>query len=292
VIVTGSNTGLGFRTAAAFAAAGAEVVLAVRSDARGNAARDRITASAPGSAVRVSLVDLADLASVRDFVERERDRGSLDVLVANAGVMLVPRRELTVDGFERHMGTNHLGHAALILGLLPALEAASGRVVVVGSLAHWFSRGLRPDLGTAGRYTPMGAYADAKLAGLLFAGELGRRLAADSSGVTVLAAHPGWSATELVERADHPGPMVRMSRWSTHLLGSSPTAGAAPIVAAADPDGPWSGGDYVGPRWALRGRPGRARLSPAARNREAARRLFERTLDLTDSRGWSPGARA
>ena len=282
VIVTGSNTGLGFQTAQAFAAAGGEVVLAVRSLVRGQAAADRIRTQVPGASIRVSQVDLADLASVSEFVARERQTGPLDVLVANAGVMLVPQREFTADGFERHMGTNHLGHAALILGLLPTLSAApAARVVIVGSIAHWFTRGLDPDLNTTGPYTPMGAYADSKLAGSLFAQELGRRLDAGSgSTVSVVAAHPGWCATEPTERDDHPGWGVRVSRWTTQVLGSTPPEGAAPIIAAASDPGLRSG-TYLGPRWALRGRPHQARFSPAAGNRDSAKWLFDRTLQLT-----------
>lgn len=304
MIVTGSNTGLGFQTALAFAAGGAGVVLAVRSVERGEAAAGQILARIPDAAVRVSEVDLADLASVAAFVDRERLAGPLDVLVANAGVMLVPQREFTVDGFERHMGTNHLGHAAMILGLLPTLSAApAARVVIVGSIAHWFSRGLHPDLNATSRYTPMGAYADSKLAGLLFARELGQRLSSGTgsavghragsavgagqragsalgASVSVVAAHPGWCATEVVERDDRPGLGVRLSRWATQILGSAPPEGAAPIVAAAAAPG-LAGGSYLGPRWGLRGRPHAARISPAARDRESAAWLFERTLELT-----------
>jgi NAD(P)-dependent dehydrogenase (short-subunit alcohol dehydrogenase family) len=283
-IVTGSNTGLGFQAARAFAAAGAEVVMAVRSAERGGAAAERIRVTVPGADVRVSELDLADLSSVAGFVDRERGNGPVDVLVANAGVMLVPQRGFTADGFESHMGINHLGHAALILGMLPALSAArSARVVIVGSLAHWFSRGLHPDLNTTGAYTPMGAYADSKLAGSLFAQELGRRLSAGSgSSVTVVGAHPGWCATEVSERDDHPGMGVRLSRWTTQVLGSTPPQGAAPVVRAAiDPGLP--SGSYLGPRWGLRGDPHDARLSPAARDRDAAAWLFDRTLELTGS---------
>jgi NAD(P)-dependent dehydrogenase (short-subunit alcohol dehydrogenase family) len=283
VIVTGANTGLGFQTALAFAGAGAEVVLAVRNVARGEAAAERIRQRVPSAALRVSEIDLADLRSVRSFTNREGRVGMPDVLVANAGVMLVPARQFTADGFEMHMGVNHIGHAALILGLLPAMsEGSAGRIVVVGSTAHWFTRGLDDDLGTTGRYTPMGAYANSKLAGTLFMRELDRRLAPSGSKVRVVGAHPGWCATEVVERDDHPGSMVRLSRWFTQALGSSPPQGARPLIAAAsDPD--LTGGSYLGPRWALRGAAHQAHLSPAARNRESARRLFDRTLELTGS---------
>ena len=223
----------------------------------------------PSAALRVSEVDLADLRSVGSFTDRERRVGPLHVLVANAGVMLVPARQFTADGFEMHMGVNHIGHAALILGLLPVMsEGSAGRIVVVGSTAHWFTLRLDDDLGTTGPYTPMGAYANSKLAGTLFMCELDRRLGASGSRVRAVGAHPGWCATEVLDRDDHPGGMVRLSRWFTQALGSSPPQGARPLIAAAsDPD--LAGGSYLGPRWALRGAPHRliSARRPATVNR-------------------------
>jgi NAD(P)-dependent dehydrogenase (short-subunit alcohol dehydrogenase family) len=284
-IVTGANTGLGFQTAQALADAGAEVVLAVRSASRGQAAADRIRAVVPSASIRVSELDLADLASVRAFVGQEGARGAVDVLVNNAGVMLVPERRLTADGFELHLGVNHLGHAALTIGLLPALASApAGRVVAVGSIAHWFRGRVTGDLGLgdprlAGRYVPMRAYAASKLAEMQFALELDRRLRSAGTGVTVVAAHPGWCATEAYDRDDKPGPMVRASRWATQVLGSAPAEGARALVAAAaDPTA--AAGDYLGPRWLVRGAPHRALLSPRARDRTAGKMLFDQSLAL------------
>jgi NAD(P)-dependent dehydrogenase (short-subunit alcohol dehydrogenase family) len=283
-IVTGANTGLGFRTALALAGAGAEVVLAVRSPERGGAAAERIRAEVPGAEPRVSLVDLADLRSVRAFAEREAAGGPLDILVNNAGVMLVPQREFTADGFEKHMGVNHLGHVLLTAGLLPALSAApAGRVVSVTSLAYLFAGRLDRSLGLQGRYRPMAAYGQSKLAALLFAGELDRRLGASGSSVVSLAAHPGWSATELFDRDDRPGPFVRLSRWATQLLGSSPEAGARPQVrAAAAVDVPRGG--LVGPSLLVYGRPRRTRIGRAARDSTDAAWLWDRSVELTGAR--------
>ena len=310
-IVTGANTGLGFQTALALARAGAEVVLAVRSSGRGEAAAARIRHEIPDASVRVSELDLADLASVRAFAARERSAGPLDLLVNNAGVMLVPQRRFTADGFEMHMGVNHLGHAALTLLLLPALLRASpgfrasldprapsdvgaspgfraslertvagGRVVVVGSAAHVIARPLDAGLGTTGRYRPMAAYAASKLAGLLFAFELDRRLRLAGAPVTALAAHPGWTATELMDRDDAPGPFVRLSRWATQVMGSAPQTAAASVLRAATDQG-LAGGAYLGPTGLLRGRPHRARPSRRARDQTAARWLFDLTAERT-----------
>ncbi len=287
-VVTGANTGLGFQTALSLATAGAQVVLAVRNRSRGEAAAQRITSAVPAARLRVSELDLADLSSVRAFAIREVAAGPLDVLVNNAGVMLVPRREFTADGFEKHMGVNHLGHFALTLGLLPALATApAARVVSVSSIAHRFARSLDHTLSMTGTYRPMGAYAQSKLAMVLFCQELDRRLRAAGSPVISLAAHPGWSATELFDRDDKPGPFVRLSRWATQVLGSSPEGGARPQVYAAAAPGV-SAGSYLGPRLLLRGGPHRARLSGAARDVEAAAWLWDRSAELTGGQAEIP----
>ncbi len=156
VVVTGANTGLGYQTSLALASAGAEVVMAVRDLDRGQAAAQAIRDQIEDAKLRVIHLDLADLASVRDFAESEAATGPLDLLVNNAGLMLVPRRELTRDGFEMQMGVNHLGHFALTAGLLPALlQAPAGRVVSVTSIAARRSRSLDHGMGLVGNYTPM-----------------------------------------------------------------------------------------------------------------------------------------
>ncbi len=196
VIVTGANTGLGYQTALALAAAGAEVVMAVRDLDRGQAAAQRIRDEVDDAKLRIIHLDLADLASVHDFAATEAAAGPVDLLVNNAGLMLVPSRVLTRDGFESQMGVNHLGHFALTAGLLPALlQAEAGRVVSVTSIAARRARSLDHGLGLTGDYTPMGAYSQSKLAVALFAEELDRRLRATGARVTSVLAHPGWSAT-------------------------------------------------------------------------------------------------
>ena len=278
-IVTGANTGLGYRTALELARAGVGVILAVRSPERGADAAERIIADVPTADLRVARLDLGDLVSVRSFVADELDAGPLDLLVANAGVMLVPRREFTTDGFEMHMGVNHLGHYALTVGLLPALLAVPApRVVVVSSLAHWRATKLDPSLSVAGKYSPMGAYGQSKLANLLFVAELHRRYR--SHGLRAVAAHPGWSATELLERDDDPGFTTKLSRQATQILGSSPEAGARPqIFAALDPS--INGGEFIGPSFAVRGRPRPGPRSRAARDEGNARWLWDISAEQT-----------
>ncbi len=254
-VVTGANTGVGFMTARALAAAGAEVVLAVRDLDRGQAAAQRIRAEVPDARLRVLHLDLADLSSVHDFAQEQNTAGPLDILVNNAGVMLVPRPERTRDGFELHMGVNHLGHFALTGSLWPVLAAApAARVVSVSSLAARNSGGLDHRLGEVDDYTPMAAYAQSKLAVAIFAEELDRRAKAAGSPVTAVVAHPGWSATAVDQPDDSPGLRVRFARRATAMLGSAPAHGAAPIVHAAT-DPALTGGELVGPRYLVRGKP-------------------------------------
>ncbi len=281
IVVTGANTGLGFRSALTFARSGADVVLAVRNVDKGAAAAERITTDTPTAKVRVEQLDLADLASIRSFGAAEAVRGPVDVLLNNAGVMLVPQRETTADGFELHMGTNHLGHVLLTAELMPALVAApAGRVVSVSSIAHRSAGGLDQGLGLTGRYSPMGAYGQSKLAVLLFGLELNRRLRAGGSAVTSLIAHPGWSATELLDRDDHPGPIVWVSRKATAILGSSAAEGARSQIAASV-DRSLPGGSFVGPAYVLLGHPHQASISSVASDRIAARWLWDVSNGLT-----------
>lgn len=280
-VVTGANTGLGFQTALALAGAGAELVMGVRDLDRGQAAAQAIRAEFPEAAVRVVHLDLASLASVRTFAAAEATNGPLDMLVNNAGLMVVPQRDFTGDGFESQLGVNHLGHYALTAGLLPALsQAPAGRVVSVTSLAARKARSLDHGLGLAGDYSPMDAYSQSKLAVALFAVELDRRLRAAGSPVTSVLAHPGWSATAVGQPDDDPGWSVRVARRSTALLGSTPRAGAQSLVVAATaPD--VTGGSLIEPRFLLRGRPRSGSLPAAARDPAAAEWLWAESARLT-----------
>ena len=289
-VVTGANSGLGYQSALALAAAGASVTMAVRDLDRGQVAAQRIRAEVPSARLRVVHLDLSRLASIADFTAREGGQEPIDILINNAGVMLAPERRLTTDGFELQMGVNHLGHFAVTAGLLPALTAGStpddpARVVSVTSLAARSARRLDRDLGLTGEYTPMGGYAQSKLAVALFAAELDRRCAAAGVPVVSVLAHPGWSATAERQPDDDAGVRVRLARKATAVLGSAPQSGARSQVAAAtDPE--LTGGELVGPRWLARGRPQSAEPPSSLQDRSDAAWLWQRSVELT---GFDPG---
>ncbi|GAB2866282.1 oxidoreductase [Actinocorallia aurea] len=280
-IVTGANSGIGLKTALELARHGAYTVLACRSKERGEAAVAAIGAAVPGARVSLAIVDLADLSSVRTFAG-EQAREPLDLLVNNGGVMAIPRA-LTVDGFERQFGTNHLGHFALTGLLLPALLRREGaRVVTVTSLMANAARGLDfTDLQGERRYSKWLAYGRAKLANLVFAKELDRRV----PGVASLAAHPGYADTELTANsAKSSGSRAEAVTYTLgRILAQSGAAGALPTLrAATDPAA--RGGECYGPRLMARGAPVRTALHPRGDDTEYGRRLWEVSEDLTGVR--------
>jgi NAD(P)-dependent dehydrogenase (short-subunit alcohol dehydrogenase family) len=271
-VVTGANSGLGIATVEALAGAGAHVVLAVRDLKRGEAAASGVRGS-----VEVRRLDLADLASVREFAAGWR--GGLDLLVNNAGVMNVPE-SATKDGFEMQFGTNHLGHFALTNLLLPHI---TDRVVTVSSGAHKMPGTPRihfDNLNLTGEYAPITAYSQSKLANLLFTLELQRRLADSGSSVRALAAHPGWAATNL---QSHDGSALRrvFMQVGNRFVAQDNKAGALPTLYAAVQDLP--GASYVGPDGLgeMRGAPTLVGRSPAASNPATARRLWTVSEELT-----------
>ncbi|MFI9341180.1 oxidoreductase [Streptomyces sp. NPDC052773] len=274
-VVTGANSGIGRVAARELARAGAHVVYAVRDEERGRAA-----AAEAGGRTEVRRLDLADLASVREFAERWEER-PVDVLINNAGVMMLPRRR-TRDGFEMQFGTNHLGHFALTNLLLPYV---TDRVVTVASAMHRGGYGVIrfDDLDLTSGYTPVRAYAQSKLANLLFTLELQRRLAETGSPVRALAAHPGYAATNLQSHA-----ASRVSRLAmalgNRLFAQDDAAGALPTLYAAVEDIP--GGSYAGPDGlaGMRGAPTLVGRSAAASDPVAARRLWEVSEELTGVR--------
>jgi NAD(P)-dependent dehydrogenase (short-subunit alcohol dehydrogenase family) len=283
-VVTGANSGLGFETTRALAAAGATVVMACRSRDRAERARDDVAASVPGADLELVELDLADLDSVAAAAETVRERhDELDLLVNNAGLMAIPRRE-TADGFEMQFGVNHLGHFALTGHLLDLLRAAEGRVVTVSSGAHRTGEIDFEDLNHEDSYGKWEAYGQSKLANLLFAFELQRRLDAADVPVESVAAHPGWAATELQRK----GPEMEGSRVKAAVMnaanavfGQSAADGARPIVHAATADVEPAG--YYGPGgfMEMRGAPTRVEPKPKARDETVARRLWERSEELT-----------
>jgi NAD(P)-dependent dehydrogenase (short-subunit alcohol dehydrogenase family) len=273
-IVTGANSGIGYHTALALARAGADVVIGCRDPARGDEAA-RALQGASGGRVEAHPLDLADLASVRAFVARfTAERPRLDLLVNNAGVMALPRRETTADGFERQFGTNHLGHFALTGLLWPALRRSpAARVVSVSSMMAFTVRLDLDDLQSERRYRPLTTYSRTKLANLYFMLELGRR--ARGTAVRSLAAHPGAAITNLQRHA---------YAASIRLIGQSAAAGALPsLYAATAPD--IRSGDYYGPRWfGAWGAPHPARIPGRARDESIAARLWDLSEQLTDVR--------
>jgi NAD(P)-dependent dehydrogenase (short-subunit alcohol dehydrogenase family) len=275
-VVTGANSGIGRITARELAAAGATVLLAVRDTDRGAAAAAGIVAAVPGARLEVRRLDLADLGSVHRFAQQfAAEHDALDLLVDNAGVMAVPRRTTTADGFETQFGTNHLGHFALTGLLLPPLLAAPRpRVVTVTSTLHTLGRIDFDDLHGERRYRRYGAYAQSKLANLLFAAELDRRAKAAGTGLTSVAAHPGYSATNL-QMAGQGAPTRIMMTGLNALVATSAEAGARSVLCAATLPG-LPGGVLIGPRrlGGYRGTPGTGTPHRRARDPETAARLW------------------
>ena len=275
-VVTGATGGLGYETALALAKAGSEVILTGRDDQKGRSALEKIRREVTGVRATYERLDLASLASIADFAQRMQARQSLDLLINNAGVMALPRRQTTADGFEMQFGTNHLGHFALTARLMPLLRRASGpRVVSVSSLAHRTGSIDFDDLQGARVYSPWKAYGQSKLACLMFALELQRR--SDAAGWNLLsnAAHPGFARTNLF--ASGPGGLVSVATgFAAPFFGHSAADGARPILfAATSPEA--RPGAYYGPGGfsELRGAPAPALIMPQARDAATAARLWE-----------------
>ena len=281
-VVTGANSGLGLVTTRELARAGAQVVLACRNTDKGEAAAAGIRADVPEARIDVIALDLANLAFVHEFAQRFRsDHDTLDLLINNAGVMAPPRRE-TADGFELQFGTNHLGHFALTAQLIEAMAGQGDpRVVTVSSGGHRMGRIDFDNLQRTKGYHRWGAYGQSKLANLLFAFELDRRLRAAGSPIRSVAAHPGYAATNLQTAAP---PLVDrlVMKVSNRLIAQSAEMGALPQLYAATYPG-LEGGTYVGPDGIgeQRGYPEPVGSSGRARDEEVARRLWEVSEELT-----------
>ncbi|MBN8988251.1 MAG: SDR family oxidoreductase [Rhizobiales bacterium] len=282
VVVTGATGGLGYETALALAKAGADVILTGRDDRKGQSAIEKISRDVSGARIIFESLDLANLASVAGFAQRMQARPSLDLLINNAGVMALPRRQTTADGFEMQFGTNHLGHFALTARLMPLLRRASGpRIVSVSSLAHRTGFIDFSDLQGERVYAPWKAYGQSKLATLMFALELQRR--SDAAGWNLIsnAAHPGFARTNLF--AGGPGGLVSLATdFAAPFFGHSAADGARPILFAAT-SGEAKPGAYYGPGGLgeLRGAPARALIMPQARDAATAAKLWEVSEKLT-----------
>lgn len=289
IVVTGGNSGIGFEAARELARKRAHVILACRDLGKARDAIGQIQALLPSASLEPMQLDLASLESVHRFARDFAAKGvPLDVLCNNAGVMALPYRK-TAEGFEMQLGTNHLGHFALTGLLLERLLAApAARVVNVSSTAHKMGRMNFDDLHGERRYAKWIAYAQSKLANLLFSYELQRRLAAAGARAISLACHPGYSATNL----QAVGPQMEGSRLGAALMdvgnrlfSQTAAMGALPtLYAATSPDA--HGGDYIGPDGLFENWGHPKKVSPVARAEDpaAAKRLWEISEQLTSVR--------
>ncbi len=285
-VITGATGGLGFETALALAGAGATVILTGRNDAKGRNALERVRAHYPNTDISYERLDLASLASVAEFVGRFNARhASLDLLVNNAGVMALPTRQTTQDGFEMQFGTNYLGHYALTARLLPQLRRGHrSRVVNLSSGAHRWGGIHFDDLQGKRAYRPWSAYCQSKLAMLLFAIELQRRSDAAGWGLTSLAAHPGWARTDLVANGLGTGGFLWQvgKRALETCFSQSAAEGALPTLFAATSSEAQPGG-YYGPNgfYELKGPPVPAEIMPRAKDAAVAATLWDISAPLT-----------
>jgi NAD(P)-dependent dehydrogenase (short-subunit alcohol dehydrogenase family) len=280
-VITGANTGLGYETAAALADHGAHVVLAVRNLDKGKDAAARITALSPGAEVALQELDLTSLDSIRAAAEQLRsEHDRIDLLINNAGVMYTPK-STTKDGFELQFGTNHLGHFAFTGLLLDRLLPVAGsRVMTVSSVGHRIRADIHfGDLQWEHSYSRVAAYGQAKLANLLFTYELQRRLAPGGTTIAV-AAHPGFSDTELMRNM--PAPLVSAFERVAPLVAQDPAMGALPSLRAAT-DPAVVGGQYFGPDGfaQTRGYPKVVASSKKSHDVDLQRRLWAVSQELT-----------
>lgn len=286
IVVTGANSGIGLEATRELARNGATVIMACRSTERGQDAARDVRADVPDATLRVEACDLGDLESIHAFADRLGDE-ALDVLIDNAGVMAIPRSE-TADGFETQFGVNHLGHFALTGLLLENFhphDASESRIVTVSSGIHERGEIDFEDLQSERSYDPWDAYAQSKLANVLFAYELERRLLTADANAKSMAVHPGYANTQLQFR----GPEQRGSRlrkaamWVMNTaLAQSAAMGALPMLyAATAPEA--EGGAYYGPGGVMnmRGTPERQASSDRSYDEETARRLWAASSDLT-----------
>jgi len=290
VLITGANSGIGFEAALELARHGAEIILPARTLAKANDAIARIRAQVPNALLTPETLDLADLSSVRAFATRIIDRfpgQSLDLLINNAGVMAVPQRELTPDGFERQIATNYLGPFALTALLYNSIKQQTGsRIVTVSSGVSNQGRIEFDNLQSEKKYSPMfGAYSQSKLADLVFQQELQRRLTAAGSPILSTGGHPGYAITNL--QTSGPGDklpfIMRVAEFILKPLASQDAArGALPTLFAAVASEAAPGG-YYGPSGfqELKGYPVPAKIAPSAKDAALAARLWSETERLT-----------
>lgn len=281
-VVTGANTGIGYETALGLAQKNMTVVLACRDLTKAEAAKTKILKAVPSASIDIIQLDLSQLASVKAFAEQYRKAYSrLDVLVNNAGIMAPPFSQ-TEDGFERQFAVNHLGHfllTSLLLDLMP--DTPDSRVVSLSSNAHKMGQINFADLQSTQSYSSMGAYAQSKLACLMFADELQHRLTRQNKRILSVCAHPGGSETELGRHLSKTVAFV-LRLLLVPLVTHPPAEAALPtLYAALGSD--VHGGDYFGPQGFLEmsGKPGRATRSPDSQNQDVAAKLWSISEELT-----------
>lgn len=285
-LVTGATSGIGLETARMLASAGAHVILAGRNVEKGANAVQSIAASGLRGTVSFECFDMADQASIAGAADRLRaTHARIDLLINNAGVMMPPQRKTTADGFELQIGTNHLGHFALTGRLLPLLQAGQARIVTVSSNAARSGRINFEDLQSERRYAPWAAYAQSKLANLLFMRRLQQLSEQHKWGLHCVAAHPGLAATGLVSSGMGEGLMARIANRFNGLLAQSASAGAMPTIAAATERG-LPALSFVGPDgWGgWRGKPIVVKRPGAADEDAAAKRLWSVSENLVSLR--------
>jgi NAD(P)-dependent dehydrogenase (short-subunit alcohol dehydrogenase family) len=288
-LITGANSGIGFHAAKELARAGARVILACRDVTKADEAKSRILAELPAASLEVAKLDLANLASVREFTQTFLEqRRPLDLLINNAGVMALPERRLTADGFELQFGTNHLGHFALTGLLLPAISTASGsRIVTVSSIAHRGGEIRFDDLQGSRDYKPWPAYRQSKLANLFFAFELDRRLRAEQRTIASIAVHPGVSKTNLFQAGPGQGRGLeaKVIPIFIALTAQSEAQGALPTLYGATSPLALSG-KYYGPDGfrEMRGYPVEVHAEAQAYDDAIADRLWQISEELTGVR--------
>lgn len=291
-VITGGSDGIGLRIATRLAAAGADVVLPVRNLRKGEAAATTIREVVPGAAVSLHTMDLGSLESVAAFGESMRGDGEpVNLLILNAGVMTPPTRQATVDGFELQLGTNHLGHVALVSHLLPLLRA--GRAHVTSQISVAANQGAInwDDLNWERSYDGMGAYSQSKIMFGLFGLELGRRSEALGWGITANLSHPGIAPTNLLSARPELGRSadtrsVRLIRWLSArgiLAGTPETAALTALYAATSPDA--RPGRLYGPTGPghTSGGPGEQALYSRLRSEDDARRVWDVSEELTSA---------
>ncbi|MEV6303079.1 oxidoreductase [Actinoplanes sp. NPDC051861] len=279
-LITGANSGIGWQTALVLAAHGARVVLAGRDPGRLASAAEAISARIPAANLDALVLDLSDLHSIRTAAKQVVDNGPVDLLFNNAGVMNIPDRRTTADGFEMTFGTNHLGHFAFTAQVMPALRLApAARVVTVSALAARWRSGELTDLMSERRYRPMGAYAKSKRANIVFTTELARRLT--GTPMTAVAVHPGSALTNLQQESQ--GAIARriVSLLEKTVMGSPEGAAWPSLYAATSPA--VRNGDFIGPagRHQDSGTPKPARLPRGADDGTALWTESERLTGVT-----------